>query len=87
MSQDPSDADESPRVEISEEHVGKPVLTREAAIIGVATDVVGNAYTIEEEAGADFDQLSMGLLDSGDGQLAAMPGQIEKITEDGIYLK
>lgn len=85
MTQHSSDGD--PEGKISEEHVGKPVLTKEAMVIGVATEVAGNGYIIEEEGGADFNQLSMGLLDSGDGQLAALPGQIEKVTEDGIYLK
>lgn len=85
MSYDTSDGD--PEGKISEEHVGKPVLTSETMIIGVASEVSGNGYIIEKEGGADLDQLSMGLLDSGDGQLAALPGQIEKITEDGIYLK
>jgi len=85
MSHHSSDGD--PEGKVSEEHVGKPVLTAEAMVIGVATEVSGNGYIIEKEGGADLDKLSMGLLDSGDGQLAALPGQIEKVTEDGIYLK
>jgi hypothetical protein len=78
---------EVPDVEISEEHVGKPVLSPETMVVGVVTGVVKNAYTVEQEEGVDFDKLSMGLITSGDGDLAVMPGQIEKVTEDGVYLK
>lgn len=82
------DADEEvPDIEISEEHVGKPVLSPETMIVGTVTGVSNNAYTVEREESANFDKLSMGLVSSGDGKLAVMPGQIEKITEDGVYLK
>jgi hypothetical protein len=85
MSHYSSDGD--PEGKISEEHVGKPVLTTETIIIGTITDVVKNAYIVEAEPGADLNQLSMGLVDSGDGQMAVLPGQIDRVTEDGIYLK
>lgn len=90
MSDDSSteDADvEMPDIEISEEHVGKPVLSPETMVVGVVTGVSNNAYTLEREQGADFSKLSMGLVSSGDGKLAVMPGQIDRITEDGVYLK
>ncbi|AEN06893.1 hypothetical protein [Halolamina sp.] len=85
MSHYSSDGD--PEGKIDETHVGKPVLTTDTVIIGTATGVVKNAYTVEAEPGADFQELSMGLVDSGDGKMAVLPGQIERITEDGIYLK
>mgnify|MGYP000474574682 CR=1 FL=1 len=80
-------SDGDPEGKIDEAHVGKPVLTTDTMIIGTATGVVKNAYTVETEPGADFQELSMGLVDSGDGKMAVLPGQIERITEDGIYLK
>lgn len=79
--------DGDPLDKIDEAHVGKPVLTTDTVIIGTATGVVENAYTVESEPGADFQDLSMGLVDSGDGKMAVLPGQIERITEDGIFLK
>lgn len=82
------DADvEMPDIEVSEKHVGKPVLSPETMIVGTVTGVANNAYTVERDEAADFNKLSMGLVSSGDGKLAVMPGQIEKITEDGVYLK
>jgi hypothetical protein len=78
---------ELPDIEVSEEHVGKPVLSPETMVVGVVTGVANNAYTVEREESADFNKLSMGLVSSGDGKLAVMPGQIEKVTEDGVYLK
>jgi len=78
---------ELPDIEVSEKHVGKPVLSPETMVVGVVTGVANNAYTVEREESADFNKLSMGLVSSGDGKLAVMPGQIEKITEDGVYLK
>ncbi|MEF8801031.1 MAG: hypothetical protein V5A38_10095 [Halolamina sp.] len=82
------DADvELPDIEVSEDHVGKPVLSPETMIVGVVTGVSNNAYTVDRDEDADFSKLSMGLVSSGDGKLAVMPGQVEKITEDGVYLK
>lgn len=88
MSDDaPADDVEVPDIDMSEEHVGKPVLSPETIVIGVVTGVSGKAFTVDEEPGANLDTLSMGLLSSGDGKFAVMPGQIDRITEDGVYLK
>jgi len=78
---------ELPDIEVSEEHVGKPVLSPETMVVGVVTGVANNAYTVEREESADFNKLSMGLVSSGDGKLAVMPGQIERVSDDGVYLK
>lgn len=78
--------DES-EIELSEEHVGKPVVSPETYVVGTVTGVNDVAYTVRQETDGELDFLSVGLLDSGDGQLAVLPDQIDHIDEDGIYLK
>ena len=74
-------------VEFTEEHVGLPVLSTETYVIGTATGVEENILIVEKEPGADLNVLSTGLPRSGDGKLAVLPGQVDHITEDGVYLK
>jgi hypothetical protein len=87
MSEDDAEFEPEIDVEFTEEHVGLPVLSSETYIIGTVTDLQENILVVEKEPGADLDVLSTGLPSSGDGQLAVLPGQVDRVTEDGVFLK
>lgn len=73
-------------VEFSEDDVGKPVLGTNTMIFGTVTAVESNALVVEKDPGADPEVAGVALLSSGDGEFAVMPGQVEKVTEDGVFL-
>lgn len=73
-------------VDFTEDLVGKPVLGTNTIVVGTVTDVSENALVVEQEPGTSIEQAGAALLSSGDGQYAVVSGQVEKVTEDGVYL-
>lgn len=74
-------------VELTEDVVGLPVVTADTFVVGTATGVEGGALLVEEEPGTDLSETRLAALSSGDGRIAILPGQVDRVTDDAVYLK